>query len=859
MKRYLFIIILFVCAAVPMTAQYYSVNYDKRTVAEMTAAFASEAATEAYYAEQVAKIREYYQAAEVAAAGIFTSKFLDRRALTDLGLWTSSTENYYYRRIYNMVSAKIMPKIWTVAGMMLRSPQNALYWGSYLYKVCEETKTLCYQFESIVTNSRLSFRDIAFLEINQELAAILKLSELGDVDWKNLLDNFSDIGSNFTKENLKADIDNLYAMGVSLASAGAGNAVSSIVGNSNFNGTLMDKTSSVIEIAENTYDLYNDLSTNAGNTLLQFVGGQEGIANLFSLSNYNTTAWITDYAREGMGQYYTQRWYIYSVDQGSEKLCDYYPPTDDDAILYGDHWYRISTTDPDFYPSSSQREAALQNSENHAGWSRSRVQQLNNSNDGYNYNISYYSSAYILSKKKSGQYAKAYAYEIHVTKSWYRQEVKYEDVFDSYSMDMATFRAGLNARLADYNDNEDGIRYYIGSDSKRYYQATNAEKMAGCETATISVTCHDGTKLGEGSTQYKCSQCGGSVNAHTKQCSMATTITSESVNTSEIDAKIAETEGRIASIDTEIARLEAENSNLLKQIQTSSVEDAARYRQQYNANKDRISVLKSEKSAAEKELADYNQAKQEAIDGENAATDDYYRIPAIMQDCKNAYNLSWNGAGAWEGNTFVRTASMPNINGTITFKATISIARKPKYFLGIKIHRAIVQISWTLTTEYSDTQVVAVINLDPSKTDQDKADEVNAKLSEIAREYPSCEPTVEYAKSSPVESDDTEDTYHLLWTSDRLDIARQIDSRLTKIYADLVSLEKMMHYKHSIIDILRSIAPLDTDQGRRLTLIERCRKRWLRNAANSAHSDTYNGKYEEEDEEEDEDEDDDEE
>lgn len=852
MKRYLFIIILFVCAAVPMTAQYYSVNYDKRTVAEMTAAFASEAATEAYYAEQVAKIREYYQAAEVAAAGIFTSKFLDRRALTDLGLWTSSTENYYYRRIYNMVSAKIMPKIWTVAGMMLRSPQNALYWGSYLYKVCEETKTLCYQFESIVTNSRLSFRDIAFLEINQELAAILKLSELGDVDWKNLLDNFSDIGSNFTKDNLKADIDNLYAMGVSLASAGAGNAVSSIVGNSNFNGTLMDKTSSVIEIAENTYDLYNDLSTNAGNTLLQFVGGQEGIANLFSLSNYNTTAWITDYAREGMGQYYTQRWYIYSVDQGSEKLCDYYPPTDDDAILYGDHWYRISTTDPDFYPSSSQREAALQNSENHAGWSRSRVQQLNNSNDGYNYNISYYSSAYILSKKKSGQYAKAYAYEIHVTKSWYRQEVKYEDVFDSYSMDMATFRAGLNARLADYNDNEDGIRYYIGSDSKRYYQATNAEKMAGCETATISVTCHDGTKLGEGSTQYKCSQCGGSVNAHTKQCSMATTITSESVNTSEIDAKIAETESRIASIDTEIARLEAENSNLLKQIQTSSVEDAARYRQQYNANKDRISVLKSEKSAAEKELADYNQAKQEAIDGENAATDDYYRIPAIMQDCKNAYNLSWNGAGAWEGNTFVRTASMPNINGTITFKATISIARKPKYFLGIKIHRAIVQISWTLTTEYSDTQVVAVINLDPSKTDQEKADEVNAKLSEIAREYPSCEPTVEYAKSSPVESDDTEDTYHLLWTSDRLDIARQIDSRLTKIYADLVSLEKMMHYKHSIIDILRSIAPLDTDQGRRLTLIERCRKRWLRNAANSAHSDTYNGKYDEEDEDEEE-------
>lgn len=336
MKHYLIIQLLFLCTIAPAMAQYYSVNYDTRTVAEMSAAFGTEAATEAYYAQQIAKIREHYQAAEVAAAGIFSSKFLDRRALTNLGLWTSATENYYYRRIYNMVSAKIMPKIWTVAGMMLKSPHNALYWGSYLYKICDEVKTLCYQFESIVTNSTLSFKDIVFLEINQELAAILKLSELGNVDWNVLLESVSNIGTNFTKENLKQDIDNLYAMGVSLASAGAGNAVSSILGNSSFNGTIMDKTSSVIEIAENVYDLYGNLSKNAGNTLLQFIGGEEGIANLFSLSNYNTTSWITDYANEAFGQYYTQRWYIYRVDAGSIKLCDYYPPEDNNSIINGD-------------------------------------------------------------------------------------------------------------------------------------------------------------------------------------------------------------------------------------------------------------------------------------------------------------------------------------------------------------------------------------------------------------------------------------------------------------------------------------------------------------------------------------------
>lgn len=848
MKRLL--LIMTICFSVfvsKMNAQYYSVNIDKKTVAAMSASFSAEAASEMYYAEQIAKIRESYQAAEVAAAGIFSSKYLDRRALTNMGLWTSATENYYYRRIYNMVASKIMPKIWTVAGMMLKSPQNALYWGSYLYKVCDETKNLCYQFESIVTNSSLSFRDIVFLEINRELESILKLSEIGDIDWKVVFDNLPDVGDNLTKDKLKQDIDLLYQMGANLAGAGTGNLMNSILGNSNFNGTFADKAQSIIEIADNIYSLYNNFNSDATNTLLGLVGGPENVANLFNMSNYNATAWLTDYAREGMGQYYTQKWYIYRIDQGTVNLCDYYPPTDDDAIINGSHWYRINTKDPDFYPSSSQREAALRNSENHAGWSREMVKNLNNSNDGYTYDISYWYSAYILSKKKSGQYAKAYAYEIHVTKSWYNKEVKYEDVFDSYTMDLNTFMASMRARLAEYNDNEEGLTYYLGSDSKKYYQTTDAQKIAGCETATISVTCHDGATLGEGSTQYKCSSCGGSVNSHTKQCVMATTLTQSDINTSELESKVSEAEGQISAIQAQINSLENENARLIKLISQATVEEAAIYRQQYNANSDRITSLKSDKKDWEQQLQQYKQAIQDAEDGEAIATDDYYRIPAIMQDCKTAYNLTWNDGGSWQGNTFVRTATMPNINGTITFSATISIARKPKYFLGIKIHRAIVQISWKLTTEYSDTQVVAVVNLDPSKSDSEKAAEVNAKLAEVARQYPDCTPSVEYARSEPMQSDESRDTYHLLWSSDRLEIARSIDTRLNMIFSNLVSLEKMLHYKHSIIDILKSVAPyINDEEGRKLTLIEECRRRWLRNAANSSHSDGYNGKYEDE-------------
>lgn len=265
MKGFKFIVLI-ACTLTVVTAraQYYSINIDVKTAAAMASAYATETVAETYYNEQLSKIREHYQAAEVAAAGIFAAKYLDRKALTDLGLWTSSTENYYYRRIYHMVSAKIMPKIWTVAGMMLKSPHNALYWGTYLMKVCEETKTLCYQFESIVTNSRLTFSDIAFLEISQDIADILKLSELGGMDWKGMLDNMSNIGNYLTVDNLKEDINNLYEMGVSLASAGVGNVSGAILQGSTFNGVIDSKIGSVITIADNIYTLYEQLDNDAG-------------------------------------------------------------------------------------------------------------------------------------------------------------------------------------------------------------------------------------------------------------------------------------------------------------------------------------------------------------------------------------------------------------------------------------------------------------------------------------------------------------------------------------------------------------------------------------------------------------------
>ena len=831
MKRLSFVLIVLALTFVQrIHAQYYSVNYDARTVAAMAAAFGTEALAESYYREQVDDILKHYTAAEVAAAGIFASKFLEHKALSDLGIWSSSTENYYYRRIYHMVAEKIMPKIWVVAKLMLRSPQTAIHWGSYLVKVCDDTKNLCMQFESIVTNSSLSFKDIAFLEINREVAALLNLSELGGIRWEQLMDNLARVPENFTKEHIAGDLDKLYEMGVGLATSGVENLGDALLQTSAFHDLIGGKISEIGNLYDHYGDLFEQAENGVGGLLLDMVGGADNVAGLFDFGNYDLTSWMTDYLDEGMGNYYTQRWYIARREQGSVALCDYYPPTDDNSILNGSAWTRFQTGDANFYPNASQREQTLANSEHHAGWSRSRVQQLNGSNDGNTYNISYRMQSYIIKKGKK-QTKKAYAYEIHVTQSWNRETMVYEEVFDSYSMDLNTFKAQLNARLSEFNDNEEGYVYYIASDGRNYYQATDAGKLQGCESVTISVTCSDGATLGQGSTQYKCRKCGSSLNAHSKECVMQTTVTENELDFSELDALIQEADSRVSALESQVATLERENEDLLKKIAGASVEDAARYRQQYNANRKQIEELESELAAWRKKQQDYKAAREEAAGDNSVPTDDYYRLPAIMQDCRAAYSLTWKDGGSWNGYTFVRKATMPNINGEITFSATLSIARKPKYFLGIKIHRTIIQISWELTSSYTDTHVADVLTLDASLSDEEKTRMVNERISEIAREHPDCKITTEYARNEPMEEEPAGDVYHLLWSSDRLEIAREVDSRITKIYADLVSLEKMMHYKRSIIDVLKDVLPeLDTDEGRRLTLVEECHDRWVENA-----------------------------
>lgn len=864
----LYLIIILTLAVQTVKAQYYSINVDYKTMAAMSEAFATEASMEALHNENLQKIYDSYKAAEVASAGIFASKYLDRKALTNLNLWDDKQENYYYTRIYNIVTKRIIPKTITCAQMMVKDPSTAIYWGSYLLKTTEDVMSLCQQFESVVTNSSLSFKDIAFLEITDDLKAIFNLTNLGGIDWKNMFEHLGDdIEGSFTKENLEKDLDNLIAKGVGLAGAGFAGGVDELLKGTSFGGTFQQKLGSILTLVDNASGMYADFKNLSTQQVLTRLMGQGNVSDLFSLGSYNITQWIDDYAKASEGKYYTQRVYIYRRDYGSETLCNYVPPTDDDAIINGDHWYRINTKDANFSPSSSQTEAILQNSESHAGWSREKVQQLNAQDDKYTYRMNYYRSAYILSKKKSGQYAKAYAYSINVTKSWDVREEVYEAVFDSYSMDWDTFMAQMNARLTQYNANGDheeitnsdelddyikthpteaNYTYYIGYDTKRYYTATDAKKLAGSSSATFSITCHDGGTLGKGSVTYKCSKCGGSVSSHTKECAFTSTLSGSdnSDAISELNNKLTELQQQSAYLQSQLDALNAENSDLLRKMSNAANStEYNKYKATYTENKKKITELQSQLDSTNDLIVQTKQAINEAEESEKAVKDNYDRIPYMMKMMKDAYGITWSDNGSWEGNTFVRHGTVGSVKGEVTFKATLSIARKPKYFLGIKIHRAIVQIDWQLTSSWSDTTVVETMELDTNNSDEENARLVNEKISELAQTYPNCDVSVEYNQTPATDTEDTDGVNHLLWASDRLEIARNIEARLAKIYTDLVMVEKFLHYKHSISDWAHDLLPkLNADQDRKLSIAERCRRRWMRNGGS--------GNYNEEDEDE---------
>ena len=789
-----------------------SINIDRQTIAAMTAAYATQYGTELENTNSIKKILDHYTSAEVATAGIFASKWLDRQALQNAGLFDNAEENFYYKRIYWMVSARIMPKILQVASLMIRYPEAALYWGPYLFSVCEQTKQLCMTFEVVVCNGKVSFQDIPFLVINENLRDLFDLTRLGAVDWQKIWDKLTEFGSGLTKEDLLEDLKSLGSAGGAVASAG-GAVLSDMTSSGSRIGNLFHmKPREVLEMYQDFRDMYQTLSSPAlvKDLLMSKILTQDslGVSKLFQIDGYNVTSYVSDYIQELQGRYYTQRWYIYWAEAGNRHVCSYSPPMDFESITYSSEWYRVMNNNSSYHYTNYDYEASLKNSERYAGWSRDRVEQLNRQYNGSNYEFYNYITTNRITDSRGNTSGWAYAHYIDVYMSWDNNETVYEEIFDSQYDDESAIQARFNARLSELNNNEEGKVYFIGKDEKRYYDAADEAKLKGCSTVSFTMECFDSSRLAEGNFSWKengdQSTC---LNEDSKRFAMESTL-SGNPDTSAADAEIDRYTSEVNDYTYQINELKSQNDELLTQISQASIEDAAVLRQQYEENQDKINALQPLLDKAQSMLNQFINVRNDMIDDYNDELDGTYRIPAVMHELEAAYGVVWSGAGNWVSFSrslavFERRGNMPSINGEVVFRAELRPERQESHnWLIGRYHRAILGVSWTLTADYSSSEIVDYMELDNSLSEEEKAQRVNDRLYELMQANPSCSIEPHYAYSAPDSISGDDDAIHLLWVCDRLAVARDVDYRLSKIYAQLILIEKFLRQRIELEDYL---------------------------------------------------------
>ena len=82
---------------------------------------------------------------------------------------------------------------------------------------------------------------------------------------------------------------------------------------------------------------------------------------------------------------------------------------------------------------------------------------------------------------------------------------------------------------------------------------------------------------------------------------------------------------------------------------------------------------------------------------------------------------------------------------------------------------------------------------------EEQKKQVADKQQEIMNNYPDCSVEVSYGKADSTQTINDSKSFHLLWVSDRLALARDINAKLQVIYSDLVLLHRFL-YSNSCLD-----------------------------------------------------------
>lgn len=738
-----FIIVLFlitVSAGTVRAVSYNSINIDNETVGLMTSTYAAEALQEQDNAGYLQEVLDHYHKITLSTTGIFGSKWMEQQALAKSGR-LGSEESYHYKRIGYMVINQITPRLIRCGSMLVKEPQNAMYWGPYLFNVCSSVQDLCTQFEVLCGNGKIDFESLpgwVLLTINPDLVKIFDLAKLGDVDWKHVFEDIGTLGSEITLDDIYADIKDF---GGGIAAAGRAIFEGDLEEVTRLGKIFKSKPSEVIRILRNTRSIIREFSNvrSVGQAVRSILGDdpKKILSNLFVTANLNITNYIDDILNGATGSYYHQRWYIYDVANPSV--------------------------------------------------------------------------------------------------------IVYEDVYDSQSMSYPSFRSSIEKKLSQLNGESEESEYAIGQDEPINYSEADLSRLKGCDKVVYTAQCSEGTNLGEQSFSFKVNDRG-----HNKKGLQLPLDEGIAMGTESGEADKDQT----SELQSYINNYQKKYDDLValrKQKQSRFDAIADEIRQAKDAgNSVKVSELEQERKVlrrdienldnyqipgAESDLKKAKQALQDYKDDLNEGSGSAYRLQTVMNQFQSNYQLSWLDDGEWVSGSsesvFVRHAYSALTKGNVVFTGKISAQKSYRTFMGIRTHREIINVSYSLKGDYMSENTVKTLEFTEGMTDEEKRDKANEELRRLQEDYPSCTINMEYFyASSPDVKDDDDGKVHYLWASDRLEIARDIDYRITNINSSLIVLEKVLRDKESVWNFFKHSVINYVNRFKRANIAQICLSDW---------------------------------
>ena len=802
MRRLAIFIFLLLLSLTEAMAAYVHVDYDYKGATMAEAAYIALAKAEGLNTESVIDILDHYTSAEVASAGIWLSKFLERKALKDEMIF-SSAENHYYKVILFLVTKRITPRMIRIGKELLNYPEQFLYWGPYLFKTSEDVMNLCAQFEAIVTNGKKSFSSSNFLQLSPALQEYFDFSKLGNVNWQETWDRIT----NFPTpkwEDFREDFKELFGKvsPVNLAIAGEEN----IKGRATH---IFDKFAespkSLSDVLNQVQDTFNEVTSGAAiKDILEGVIGDLkdslAVEKLFDLGNYNVGNYINDYVNQLKGQFYTQLWYIYKV-------------------VYSNSFYYTQN-----YIIKQNGNAVynmVYDSRSNKGDFDKKMTEM----------VAAYRKMYPDDKIEMVTEPRITKYVGYGQGS---EVIVYDQLFDSRINHEVVFEKEFNQRIETLMKDQEvdypwqKVEYKIGKGEKYYYEFESSETVRNTASASFTVSCHDEVELAKGGFNFKVNEYYDRSKMNEYAYPKGMIAEKKPEDTSLWEQKIEEYQRQIKENENLIYEYQRQanelydiadttsNYNQRRELQNQAADLYAKARKVIEENKVLQEKLKEVQDIYDEYQVDYN----DDLDGP-------YRIPTLENDLAGDFRLHWDAEGSWSGHTYTRPAHIVGMDGGVKFIAEVKEERGESWFWFIRYHRAIVGVEYRLVSEQETSEVVDVIEFSDDMSNEEKANLINQKRTEVQGQFPGCHVTVVKTEKDPPEKEKKDEVLHLLWMSDRVALARFIEYRLRQIDGQLAFIERNLFIKRNMLEDFKKAFLQGVPRWRTSTPGGAALQRWL--------------------------------